>query len=426
MGKRSATMVSIILCLFLLGSFSSVVFASSVMWSQTFGNVEPAMPYSLVETSDGGYAIAGGQHALGVSYDYWLVKTDENGSMQWSQSYGGNSIEQAYTLVETVDGGYALCGYTESFGMGSRDFWLVKADANGNMLWNRTYGGPEWDSAYSLVETPDEGYILAGWTKSFGAGEYDCWLIKIDVNGNMEWNQTYGGAGNDVAWSLVKLSEGGYAIAGTNESFGTKGFDCWLIKTDYSGNMQWNQTYGGTGIDYAYSLVETFDGGYALAGMTESFGAGKADVWLIKTDVHGNMQWNQTFGRVEPDEANSLIQTFDGGYALAGYTTSGDETLEPFHVEDFWLMKTDESGKLEWNQTYGDAWDERAQSLIETSDRGYALAGYSLSGPPGGDMKFLVIKTNQFGNIPEFPSGTILIFIFAIVISSIVVKRKLR
>jgi len=211
--------------------------------------------------------------------------------------------------------------------MGSRDFWLVKADANGNMLWNRTYGGPEWDSAYSLVETPDEGYILAGWTKSFGAGEYDCWVIRIDVNGNMELNQTYGGAGNDVAWSLVKLSEGGYAIAGTNESFGTKGFDCWLIKTDYSGNMQWNQTYGGTGIDYAYSLVETFDGGYALAGMTESFGAGKADVWLIKTDVHGNMQWNQTFGRVEPDEANSLIQTFDGGYALAGYTTSGDETL---------------------------------------------------------------------------------------------------
>jgi hypothetical protein len=425
MRKRSATMVSIMFCLFLLGAFSSRVFASSVMWSQTFGNVEPAMPYSLVETSDGGFAIAGGQQALGVSYDYWLVKTDANGGIQWSQSYGGNSIEMTKSLVETVDGGYALAGYTESFGAGSSDFWLVKTDSNGIMLWNRTYGGSKSDTAYSLVETSDRGYALAGSTGSFGEGLNDCWLIKIDINGNIEWNQTYGGEANDVAYSLVRASDGGYVIAGTTGSFGTEGFDYWLIKTDSRGNMQWNQTYGGIGNDYAYSLVETFDADYALVGMTESFGAGKADVWLIKTDAHGNMQWNQTFGGAEPDEANSLIQTFDGGYALAGYTTSGDETLEPFHVEDFWLIKTDESGKLEWNQTYGDAWDERAQSLIQTSDGGYALTGYSLSGPPGGDMKFLVIKTNQFGNIPEFPSWMLLLLFVGISIVALISRNHL-
>ncbi|MDG6222095.1 MAG: hypothetical protein QCH99_02405 [Candidatus Bathyarchaeota archaeon] len=416
-----STLLFILISIF----FVSYVGASSVGWSQTFGTEDATMPFSLIETLDGGYAIAGGVQALGVSYDFCLVKTYGNGSMQWINSYGGNSYDMAHSLVSTSDGGYALVGYTESFGAGGPDFLLVKTDSKGSMLWNRTYGGSEWDVAYSLVETSDGGFMIAGYTKSFGVENSDLWLVKTDANGIMEWNRNLGGAANDVAYSLIKSSEGGYAIAGSTQSFGAGGFDCWLIKTDSNGIVHWNQTYGGLGDDHAFSLVETSDGGYALAGMTESFGAGKADVWLIKADIHGNMEWNQTYGGVENDEANSLIQTSDGGYALAGYKTKADATADPFHVEDFWLIKTDGSGKLEWNQTYGDEWDERAQSIIETSDGGFALAGYSLSGPPGGDMKFLAIKTNQQGIIPEFASWTIFPLFLTGVLVVVILRKKL-
>ncbi|MBN2259992.1 MAG: hypothetical protein JW702_05590 [Clostridiales bacterium] len=383
------------------------------------------MPYSLVETIDGGYAIAGGQQALGVSYDFKLVKTDVNGGMQWSRSYGGSSYDMAYSVIETSDGGYVLGGYTESFGAGDSDLWLVKTDAYGNMLWNQTYGGSEWDMAYSLVETSDGGIMITGYTKSFGAGDSDLWLLKTDANGLLEWNWTYGELGNDVGYSIINTSDGGYAVAGSTQSFGAETFDCLLIKFNSTGNMQWNQTYGGSVDDNAFSLVETSDGGYALAGMTESFGSGKADVWLIKTDIQGNIQWNQTYGDTEPDEANSLIQTSDNGYVLAGYTTIGDVSADPFHVEDFWLIKTDDSGKLEWNQTYGDEWDERAQSLVETSDGGLIMAGYSLSGPPGGDMNFLVIKTNNHGVIPEFVPWDVLPLLIVGVIVFVIFKKRL-
>ncbi|WGM89108.1 MAG: hypothetical protein NUK63_09360 [Candidatus Bathyarchaeum tardum] len=177
-----STLLFILISIF----FVSCVGASSVGWSQTFGTEDAAMPYSLIETPDGGYAIAGGQQALGVSYDFCLVKTYGNGSMQWINSYGGNSYDMAYSLVSTSDGGYALVGYTESFGAGGPDFLLVKTDSKGSMLWNRTYGGSEWDVAYSLVETSDGGFMIAGYTKSFGVENSDLWLVKTDANGIME------------------------------------------------------------------------------------------------------------------------------------------------------------------------------------------------------------------------------------------------
>jgi hypothetical protein len=156
-------------------------------------------------------------------------------SEMWSQTYGGADQEVAHSLVETSDGGYALAGYTNSSGAGHDDFWLVKTDANGNMEWNQTYGGVESDVANSLVETSDGGYALAGWTASFGAGDNDFWLVKTDANGNMEWNQTYGESEEEVAYSLVEASDGGFAIAGYTGSFGAGEADFWLIKTDEYG-----------------------------------------------------------------------------------------------------------------------------------------------------------------------------------------------
>ncbi len=257
----------------------------------------------------------------------------------WSKTYGGTNWDKAQALVQTADSGYALAGYTGSYGAGLYDFWLVKTDTSGNVQWNKTYGGTLQDEAQALVQTADSGYALAGYTYTYGAGSEDFWLVKTDLGGDMQWNQTYGGTGEDFAQALVQTDDGGYALAGLTDSYGV-GFDFWLVKTDSSGNAQWNKTYGGTNADGAWALVKTTDGGYALAGFTNAasiYGIG-GDFWLVKTDAAGNAQWNKTYGGTLQDEAYALVQTSDGGYALAGLTGAGGPDT------DFWLVKTDANG----------------------------------------------------------------------------------
>jgi predicted secreted protein len=408
-----------ILCLLLLLSclFVGSVGASSEMWSQTYGGEFIDHATSLVETSDGGYVLAGvTSFPVGIGSSYFLlIKTDAYGVIDWNQTYEGEAA-YAHELVETSDGGYALAG-TRCTDENYFDFWLVKTDAYGNMVWNQTYGGPNIDQASSLVQTGDGGFALAGYTESFGSGDHDCWLIKTDAEGNMVWNQTYGGEGMEVASSLVETSDGGYALGGQTSP--ETEFDFSLIKTDSYGNMEWNQTFGGTGWDQAYSMVETSDGGYALAGRTNSLGAGSYDAWLVKTDSNGNMQWNQTYGGTGWDEAQSLVETSDDGFALAGRTNSfgaGDY--------DFWLVKTDPYGNMEWNQTYGGPNRDQALAVVQTSDDGFILAGKTTAFDRDGD--FWLIKTDEQGIIPEFPSWAPLLFVFSIVAVVVVVyKRKL-
>jgi len=332
-----------VLLVLLIILFSVPVRASTTGWSQNYGGTDSDYATALVETSDGGYAIAGytGPFGAGID-DFFLIKTDSLGNLEWNQTYGGTSIDRACSLVQTSDGGYAILGETLSFGAGMGDFWLIKTDANGNMQWNKLYGGTDRDAAQSLVQTSDGGYAIAGYTYSYGAGSNDGWLVKTDESGNMEWNRTYGTADRDIVSSLVQTSDGGYALAGQTYSFGAGEGDFWLVKTDGSGKMEWNQTYGGTVTEGIFaSLVQTSDGGYAIAGETASFGAENQDFWLVKTDSAGNLQWNQTYGGRFSDTARSLVQMSDGGYALAGETRS----FSAGHI-DAWLIKTDEQGKI--------------------------------------------------------------------------------
>ena len=221
------------------------------------------------------------------------VLVSAESSEAWVQTYGGTDQEVANALVETSDGGYALAGYTYSFGAGSADCWLVKTDAKGNMQWNQTYGGVDYDVARSLVETSDGGYALAGYTYSFGAGSADCWLVKTDAKGNMQWNQTYGTAGDNIAYSLIETSDKGYAMVGGNL----------LVKTDTYGNMEWNKTYSGLS---ASCLVGSSDGGFVIGGATNlKINYSEADFYLIKTDEHGNIEWNQTYSK-EVDYAHAV------------------------------------------------------------------------------------------------------------------------
>jgi hypothetical protein len=264
------------------------------------------------------------------------VKTDANGNEQWNQTYGGIGVDVGQSVVQTSDGGYAITGYTD-YGAGS-DFWLVKTDSTGMAQWNQTYGGPGDDFGWSVVQTSDGGYAVAGFTQSYGAGMNDFWLIKTDAAGNAQWNQTYGGPNIDQGYSVVQTGDGGYAIAGRTNSYGV-GNDFWLVKTDSSGTVQWNQTYGGPNYEEGHSIVQTSDGGYAVAGHTNSYGAGDYDIWLVKTDANGNMQWSQAYGGTGTDYWGIVVETSDGGYAIAGVTWSYGAGMD-----DFWLVKTDEYG----------------------------------------------------------------------------------
>jgi hypothetical protein len=353
----------------------------ALAWNKTYGGTNDEGAYPLVQTVDGGYALAGFTRSYGAGgWDVWLVKTDSSGNMQWSKTYGGTGDEGAYSMVQTTDGGYALAGSTNSYGAGSNDFWLVKTDGAGNPQWTKTYGETGDDYAYSIVQTSDGGYALAG------CGFAN--LVKTDSSGNMQWNKKY--TGN--AYSLVQTVDGGYALAGFTHPYASFD-DFWLVKTDSLGNTQWSKTYGGTNIDEAYCLVQTSDGGYALAGYTYYSEDTQEDFWLVKTDSSGNMQWNKTYGGRDTDEAYSLVQTVDGGYALAGYTLSFGASLG-----DLWLVKTDAGGNTQWNRQYGGPKSECALSLTQTADGGYALAGFTNSYDAGGD-DFWLVKVNGEMNL---------------------------
>jgi hypothetical protein len=367
-------------------------------WGILAGAAHDEEAYSLVQTSDGGYALAGYQRTgiggAGAS-DLWLVKRTAAGGAQWGKAIGGAGYEYGFSLVQTGDGGYSVAGSTSSYGAGSTDFWLVRTDSSGNVQWNKTYGGANADTAHSVVQTGDGGYALAGYTNSFGAGNYDFWLVKTDSAGNVLWSKTYGGTNADFALSVVQAGDGGYALAGYTSSYGAGSTDFWLVRTDSSGNVQWNKTYGGISTDYAFSVVQTGDGGYALAGYTNSYGAGYTDFWLVKTDSAGNMQWNKTYGGgASYDFAQSSALTSDGGYVLAGYTYPYGSS----NNADALLVKTDSAGNAQWSKIYTTPSDEVGRSMIQTVDGGYALAGY-IASPIGYGNDFLLAKISSAGNM---------------------------
>jgi len=282
-----------------------------LVWQKIFGGRDHDYAESVQQTSDGGYIVAGYTYSFGDEEkgDVYLIKTDSNGDLLWQKTFGGTDADRAYSVQQTTDGGYIVAGETWSFGAGS---YLIKTDSNGNLMWQKTLGG----MAYSVQQTSDGGYIVAG------DAENDVSLIKTDSNGDLLWQKTFGGTRYEQALSVQQTSDEGYVVAGETESFGAGSFDAYLIKTDSNGNLMWQKTFGGTKYDRASSVQQTTDEGYILAGRTESFGAGVSDAYLIKTDSNGNLMWQKTLGGTKNDSAYSVQQTSDDGYIVAGWTSS--------------------------------------------------------------------------------------------------------
>jgi hypothetical protein len=357
-------------------------------FAKTYGGEIYDRFYSVQQTSDGGYIVAGVTHSFSSGgYDIFLIKTDANGNIIWAKTYGEISNEKAFSVQQTSDGGYIVTGVTDYFSAVIGDIFLIKTDANGNVIWAKTYGGTNTDSAFSVQQTSDGGYIVAGWTSSFGAGGRDIFLIKTDASGNVEWAKTYGGTYWDEAYSVQQASDGGYIVAGWTYSWD----GILLIKTDANGDVQWAKTYGGTGSDIASSVQQTSDGGYIVAGHTNSFGAGYYDIFLIKTDASGNVQWAKTYGGTYSDYASSVQQTSDGGYIVAGTTRSFGA-----YWYNIFLIKTDANGNVQWAKTYGETDGDEAYYARQTSDGGYIVAGGT--GSLSVEGAFL-IKTDANGNI---------------------------
>jgi len=209
-------------------------------------------------------------------------------AISFAKTFGGSDYDRVYSVQQTSDGGYIVAGYTRSFGAGGYDVFLLKTDASGNLRWAKTFGGSDWEGASSVQQTSDGGYIVAGYTYSFGAGG-DAFLLKTDASGNLQWAKTFGGSDYEFAFSVQQTSDGGYIVAGGTYSFGAGSYDVFLLKTDASGNLQWAKTFGEGSGDVAFSVQQTSDGGYIVAGWTWSFGAGYEDVFLLKTDANGNI-----------------------------------------------------------------------------------------------------------------------------------------
>ncbi|MDD2889808.1 MAG: hypothetical protein PHE49_04105 [bacterium] len=342
-------------------------------WIKTFGGTDDDAGYSVAQTTDNGYIITGFTKSYGAGgSDVYLIKTNSDGNCLEIKTFGGNKDDAGYSVEQTTDGGYIITGFTKSYGAGGMDVYLIKTDSLCDTLWTKTLGGNKDDAGYSVEQTTDGGYIITGFTKSYGAGGMDVYLIKTDNLGNALWTKTFGGIANDAGRSVLQTNDGGYAIAGWITYYGGNYEQVYLIKTDSLGDTLWTKTYGGSNNDAGYSVAQTTDGGYIITGWTTSYGGGREDVYLIKTNNTGDTLWTKTFGGTKDDEGQSVVQTTDGGYVIAGYRNA-------YFADDYdaWLIKTDGSGNKQWDKIFSTVYEHNdyGYSVRETSDNGYIIAG---------------------------------------------------
>lgn len=412
-------------------------------WDVRFGGTLGDGCYGLIQTPDGGYLLAGTSASVANGdktapnqgdFDYWVVKTGDDGTKQWDQSLGGNAYEELWTVQPSGEN-YLLGGYSNSGlsgdktepSRGASDYWVVLLDPQGHKIWDRRFGGTNVDELTTILPTRDGNFLLGGYSSSGAIGDktqpsrggYDYWIVLIDSNGNKLWDRRYGGPSYDFLYSLQSTTDGGFLLAGHSFSGigGDKsqasrgGYDYWVIKIDAAGNKVWDKSFGGNNNDYCYGMEITPDNHILLAGYSYSgvsgdktaSSRGGTDYWVVHLDDSGGKIWDQAYGGSLDDRLYSIAPTSEGRYLLTGDSRSGPggDKTEPSRGDfDAWIVAIDQNGNRFWDKTFGGSGLDYFLPALQTSDNGFLFAGGSQSGNSGdrtqpnwGDWDFWVVKT---------------------------------
>jgi hypothetical protein len=405
------------LLVFLFVYSTSFSQAPIVSWQQAYGGTKWEIPYAMVTTPDGGLLIGGraSSHNGDLSFstlasdNYYVIKLNANREMEWSKTYGGSNTDIAHSINMTNDGGIILAGESRSsdgdvtvhYVNSNPDWWIVKLDAAGNIQWEKTLGGSGTDIVYHAIQTSDGGFILAGETYSedydvsnnIGAADY--WIVKLDASGNIEWEKTYGGKDFDIAYSIQQTTEGGYIIIGSSGSVdhdvtdhhGGKGIDdYWLLKIDAIGAIEWQRSFGGDSNDFGYKVKVTAEGNFVVAGYSESSNGnvsnpkGQKDFWVILVSPEGDLLWQHSYGGTSDEIAYDVEIDGDDHFIVSGFTDSNDGDVNEFiGLHDFWVIRIDSMGLLDWQSTYGGSQSDYCYATCVMPDGSYFSVGFTES-----------------------------------------------
>lgn len=435
---------------FIMTFSNSAIKAQSIQWEQNYGGSLSDRAQMIRQTDDGGFVVCGYSKSddqdVPGNYgrdDVLVLKMDNSGNLEWQNHYGGSEGERAYAIRQTPDGGYIFVGRTKSSDQDisnsyrSTDYWVVKINANGDIMWENTFGGDNPERALDVITTNDGNFVIAGSTSSSSKdvsgnnGDEDIWIVKVSNSGNLLWENHYGGSGSDQANAILQTADGGYFVAGLSYSDSSKevsgnngASDYWMLKLDNGGQLLWEQNYGGSGNDYGIAAKQTNNGNFIVTGSSESSDKdvsgnnGNFDYWTIRLDASGNLLWEVNHGGSTLEEPKSIIQTTDG-FLVAGQALSGDKDVSNnYGAYDFWLVKVNGSGKLQWEENFGGYLADIGNSVIQTNNGGFILAGESNSSTNDvsanyGSGDFWVVKVgnntnairNDFGNdLQVFPN----------------------
>lgn len=391
-----------------------------VEWSKCYGGPQDESIHAILETGTGAFAFGGsaqsnagdvsGHHGTSSYYDYWIVNTDDTGSINWQKSYGGTDDDVLFAMENTSDNGYIVAGYAisnngnVSGNNGFMDEWILKLNPSGTIAWKTCLGGSVGDVATDIKETPDGGFIVAGYSYSmdsdvaatYGGGDY--WLVKLDGTGNILWEKNFGGSGYDYCLSVANTSDGGFILSGyTNSedhdvSFNHGDYDVWIVKTDADGNMQWQKTYGGSQTDYNNAIIETSDGNFFVTGSSLSDNGDVSgchapttfhDYWVFLINASGDLLWSKCYGGFYGDYATNAVQTEDKGFIIIGHSNSNDGDVTGHHglsfKNDIWVLRINSIGDIVWQKSFGGSGNDSGMDIIHCSDGGYLLGGQTES-----------------------------------------------
>ena len=403
-----ARLMAIILFISIMVSESLVAQPPEIVWTRFYSGATYEFGQCLRPTTDGGFVISGYKWKFNMSdTDAYLIKTDADGDTVWTRTYGGFDDEGATSVRQTADGGYIMAGYTRSFGAGGTDVYLIKTDAGGELLWTGIFGGDSSDVASSVEQISDGGYIITGRTYIFGPGETDVYVIRTDSMGDSLWTRTFGGLAGEEDYGNAALQtfDGKFAVVAKKGAFGPDPSSIWLLKLDDNGDTLWTRTYGGTFYDIGASVQQSPDESYFILGSTYSFITASYDIYLIRTANNGDTVWTRTYGGFGEHIGSSGCQTADGGFVVAGYTSL---TLQS--DQNAYIIRTDVAGDSLWAMNFGGEELDMARSVTEAADGGYAVTGYTYSfGQGDADIFLLKLASDQTGiddrNIENLPSG---------------------